>query len=109
MISRSRQDRDRRPGTGRSKISRRHKPAGKTCTKQEAMTTDLSIRIDTDLLRSQRSTLIELCDSGNLTPEETEHLDGLINMADSLLDKAEGFDNEETTRFAPVSMKGEKQ
>jgi len=37
LISRSRQDRDRRPGTGRSKISRRHKPAGTTCTKQTAM------------------------------------------------------------------------
>jgi len=71
------------------------------------MTIDVSIRIDTDLLRSQRNTLVELCESDELTLEQTEHLDGLINMSDSLLDIAEGFDYEETTGFAPISMKSQ--
>lgn len=69
------------------------------------MTTDVRMRIDTDLLMSQRNTLIELCEAGRLTAEQTEHLDGLINMSDSLLDKVEGFDYEETTGFAPKSLR----
>ena len=68
------------------------------------MTKDVTIRIDTDLLRSQRNTLIALCESGQLPADQNEHLDGLINLADSALDKAEGFDNEETTIFAPKPM-----
>ena len=72
------------------------------------MIKDVTIRVDTDLLRAQRGTLIAICDSGTLTPEQAEHLDGLINMADSLLDKADGFDYEEDTRFAPVPFKLEE-
>ena len=43
------------------------------------MDTTVRIQIDTKLLRRQRNTLIALCESGTLTPEQNEHLDGLIN------------------------------
>ena len=71
------------------------------------MTTDVRIRIDTDLLRSQRNTLIDMVEHSPLTIEQAEHLDGLINMSDSLLDTAEGFDYEVTTVFAPKPMSHE--
>ena len=69
------------------------------------MDTTVRIQIDTKLLRRQRNTLIALCESGTLTPEQNEHLDGLINLADACLDRADGFDYEEDTRFAPVPFR----
>lgn len=49
------------------------------------MTTEIRIKIDTDLLRLQRNTLIKMVE-GPLTIEQDEHLTELIRLLDSMLD-----------------------
>ena len=47
--------------------------------------------VDVDLLREQRNTLSSLHVDYKLKKEEQEHIDGIVNLLDNMLDIAEGF------------------
>lgn len=52
------------------------------------------VGINLTLLKQQRGTVYEIItseDDCHLTEEQTLHLDGLINMIDSVCDELEGF------------------
>ena len=54
--------------------------------------------VDTDTIREQRMTLFNLIDmlnSGGYEdgPAQSEHLDGLVNLIDHILDVAEGYES----------------
>jgi hypothetical protein len=49
--------------------------------------------VDVDTLRDQRDYLVELCSTAQdlTTRDGRDHLDGVINLLDTMLDTAEGF------------------